>query len=242
MAADRHILELLPAYALDCLGEEELVRVSVHVGECPECRAGLSAYQAVVDQLALAVPLAEPPASLKSRLMERTQPGRTRLPAQARSSGWEWLTGLMQRSAPAWGLVSLALIAVLILSNLWLWGQLSGPSSPPEPALASTISLTGTQAAPEASGLLIINTDPERGTLVVDALPPLDPDQQYQLWLIQDGRRTSGGVFSVNQEGSGWLRISAPQPLPSYSAFGITIEPAGGSPGPTGDKVLGSTL
>jgi anti-sigma-K factor RskA len=62
------------------------------------------------------------------------------------------------------------------------------------------------------------------------------------LWLIQDGQRTSGGVFSVSDEGYGSLWISSPEPLATYSAFGITIEPAGGSPGPTGDKVLGSPL
>ena len=84
--------------------------------------------------------------------------------------------------------------------------------------------------------------DGDHGTLVVDSLAPLGQDQQYQLWLIQDGERTDGGVFSVNPEGYGSLWVETPQPLSSYSAFGITIEPAGGSPGPTGDKVLGSAL
>ncbi|RJQ80137.1 MAG: anti-sigma factor [Desulfobacteraceae bacterium] len=31
----------------------------------------------------------------------------------------------------------------------------------------------------------------------------------------------------------------SPRPLNSYRTFGITIEPRGGSPGPTGSKVLG---
>jgi anti-sigma-K factor RskA len=61
-------------------------------------------------------------------------------------------------------------------------------------------------------------------------------------WLIENGQRTSGGVFSVSQEGYGSLRVSSPQPLSNYSAFGITVEPVGGSPGPTGNKVLGSPL
>jgi len=98
--------------------------------------------------------------------------------------------------------------------------------------------LTGTEAAPGATGTIVISMAGESGTLVVDGLPSLDEAHQYQLWLIRDGQRTSGGVFSVNPEGYGSLWISFPANLTSYDAFGITIEPAGGSPGPTGDKVM----
>jgi hypothetical protein len=43
---------------------------------------------------------------------------------------------------------------------------------------------------------------------VVDHLGALSPEQQYQLWLIQDGKRTSGGVFSVSSEGYASLVIA----------------------------------
>ena len=90
--------------------------------------------------------------------------------------------------------------------------------------------------------MLVISSDGEHGTLVVDGLPPLDASQQYQLWLIQDGQRTSGGIFSVDGEGYGSLWITSPKPLISYQAVGITVEPAGGSPAPTGERVLGGEL
>jgi anti-sigma-K factor RskA len=105
-----------------------------------------------------------------------------------------------------------------------------------------TVALNGTEVVPNASGLIVISLDGEHGTLVVDGLPPLDGSHQYQLWLIDDGQRQSGGVFSVDQEGYGALWVSSPEPLSDYSAVGITIEPAGGSPGPTGDKVMGGSL
>ena len=70
-------------------------------------------------------------------------------------------------------------------------------------------------------------------------MEPLDDAQQYQLWLIRDGERTSGGVFSVSQSGYTAMQVYSREPLASFDAFGITIEPYGGSPGPTGDKVLG---
>jgi len=91
-------------------------------------------------------------------------------------------------------------------------------------------------------GTLIMNQDGEYGTLVVDKLSALDDNQKYQVWLIRDGQRTSGGLFSVNTQGYASLEIVVPRPLLDYQAIGITIEPAVGSPGPTGTKVMGGDL
>lgn len=242
MSGDMHVVELLPAYALDCLDEEEFILVSEHLARCAGCHAALRSYQAVVDQLALTVPEADPPADLKGRLMDRIQPARPVASQQPRLPWWRRLSTFMQRTTPAWGLASLLLIVALAVSNLWLWVQLNRQPVWIEPRVMQTVILTGTEAAPEATGLLVLSLDGQHGTLVVDKLPPLDPERQYQLWLIEDGGRTSGGVFSVSQNGYGSVWVSSPQPLSSYSAFGITIEPEGGSPGPTGEKVLGSTL
>ena len=101
------------------------------------------------------------------------------------------------------------------------------------------IDLAGTANAPTARGKIVVSTDGKYGTLVVENLEALDPSEQYQLWLIKDGKRTSGGVFSVDEKGYAAVVIDAPLPLVEYSSFGITIEPAGGSPGPTGPKVMG---
>ncbi len=99
--------------------------------------------------------------------------------------------------------------------------------------------MTGTTHDPGATGMLVISQDGNLGTLIVDNLPALDSTHQYQLWLIQDNQRASGGVFSVSQDGYGALMVHSTVPLITYSSFGITIEPTGGSPGPTGEKVMG---
>jgi anti-sigma-K factor RskA len=240
MSGTVHIIDLLPAYALGCLDEEDLVRVSEHLADCAECRAEWHAYQATADQLALAAPDVVPPDDLKARLMRRIgsqQPAGVSTP---RASWWDRLTRVMQHTSPAWGLAGLLVILALALGNLWLWEQIGRYQGATQPGPMRTITLTSTQAAPDASGLVVVSADGEHGTLVVDGLPPLDAEHQYQLWLIRDGQRTSGGVFSVDAEGYGSLWVLSPQPLSSYSGFGITIEPAGGSPGPTGQKVLGS--
>jgi anti-sigma-K factor RskA len=138
-------------------------------------------------------------------------------------------------------MVSLVLILVLGASNLFLWGRLNTLESRQRASLRAVL-LEGTAAAPNGTGLLVISLDGTHGTLVVDRLPVLSESQQYQLWLTRDGQRTSGGVFSVDEKGYKGMYIKSPEPLDSYTGVGITIEPAGGSPGPTGEKVLGGSL
>jgi anti-sigma-K factor RskA len=93
-------------------------------------------------------------------------------------------------------------------------------------------------------GVLVISESGMDGTLVVRPPAEFGGAYQYQLWLIRGGQRTSGGVFSIRDEkdGYGYLVVQAPDSLLSYDSFGVTIEPHGGSPGPTGNKVMGSDL
>jgi anti-sigma-K factor RskA len=215
-----------------------MLQVSEHLAACPACREELRQYQAVVDQLALATPLAEPPAALKDKLMGQVQ--RRVQPVEGKLSFWQRLVALFGRTAPAWGLASFALVLVLAASNLLLWRQL-GQISTAQPEMR-VIKLSSTNAVAPANGLIVISTDGNHGTLVVDELPVLPDTQEYQLWLIRDGKRTSGGIFSVSRDGYGSLWVHSPEPLASYSSFGITVEPAGGSPAPSGSKVLGGSL
>lgn len=234
MSNDVHVIDLLPAYALGCLDEKEAVRVAEHLAACPQCRAALPADEALVGRLALAAPDAAPPAGLRQQLLDNVRaPG---------DSWWQRLADLFRGPALAWGLASLALLVLLVASNLWWWQRAAGRGPMVTPGGMQVVALAGTEAAPAAVGTLVISGDGEYGTLVVDHLPSLDAGRQYQMWLIRDGERASGGVFAVNDEGYGALWVTSPEPLSSYSAFGITAEPAGGSPGPTGDEVLGGDL
>jgi anti-sigma-K factor RskA len=49
-------------------------------------------------------------------------------------------------------------------------------------------------------------------------------------------------VFSVDSKGYASIWVYSQAPLIQYQQFGITIEPTGGSLGPTGAKVLGGKL
>jgi len=242
MASELHATELLPAYALGCLDEVEALQVSEHTARCAACRAELQPYLAVANQLALAAPDASPPARLKQQLMQRIERPTTAPSTEPRPGWWQQLAGLFRRPAPAWALASLVLIIALAAGNIWLWQRLGRSGGTNATGQIRVVAMIATDAAPKATGKLLISMDGEYGTLVVDGLPPLDAGHQYQVWLIRDGQRTSGGLLTVNAHGYGVLEISAPEPLARYPSLGVTIEPMGGSSGPTGEKVLGGDL
>jgi len=94
-----------------------------------------------------------------------------------------------------------------------------------------------------ARGFLLPKPDDLHTVLIVQYLPPLPQDRAYQIWLgLGGGRRDSGGVFRVDEQGFGLVYITTPRPFTAYQRVGITEEPAGGSPGPTSPRVLGGTL
>jgi anti-sigma-K factor RskA len=233
------IIDLIPAYALNSLDAEEAETVSRHLASCADCQAELAAFEAVVDVLPLAAPEIEPSPAL--RLMGRIQAmPRSQTAGLAESTGpspWQQFTTALSDflAGPRWRPAAVLVIIVLLIGGFFIWQQLNPPPT--------QFVLTATEVAPDAHGVIeVVGRNGRQATLTVTGLPELDPANQYQLWLIRDGQRTSGGVFSVNGDGSQTVTINAPQPVPDYAAFGITIEPAGGSPGPTGERVLGFNL
>jgi anti-sigma-K factor RskA len=238
LSEQTHVQDLLPAYAIGSLEAADAGQVQEHLLSCLICRDEARAFQAVAEQLSLAAPDAVPSADLKDRLMRRVQSTRPREQVPTRRPSrpfWE-------RLVPAWGLVSLILIIALAGSTLVLWQRVNNLEFLSRPGGIRAVPLSPPDATSEATGFVLISADGQDGALVVDGLPPLAEDQEYQLWLIRNGERASGAVFSTDERSYGGTRIRAPLALTEYSAVGITIEPAGGSLQPTGEQVLRGTL
>ena len=232
---NQHVIDLLPAFVVNALTEDETYQVGVHLEKCPECREELRFLQEVADDLPLALQQKEPPAQLKNNILLAVHEKQIRAhssiqPETRQKSGFSF-----QKFIPVFGL---AAFLVLVFVNVILWRQLYLTNHP----YFQSVALANTQNSPGASGELVMDRSGQYGTLVVDNLAELANTNQYQVWLIQDGSRTSGGVFSVNPDGYAALEIYAPLPLKTYDAIGITVEPFGGSSSPTGTKVLGGDI
>ncbi len=249
MANDcRNIEPLLAAYALDSLEGEERAQVDGHLPACPDCRARLAEYRAVADGLLMAVPGSAPPARLRQALVDRTgqstdpKSAPAEMPAR-RFSHWSFAFGLG--------------LAAMLLLNLVLLQQVIGlrqDQARLQQELGAGQIAQAIAAYPAAQSVLIEGKD-AYGTLVYDpdrpvaamytwGLMPLPSGQSYQVWLrTTNGDRVSGGTFdSSGGKAFTLVVIRAPDPLEAYSGFGVTIEPAGGSPAPTGPNVLGGSF
>jgi anti-sigma-K factor RskA len=238
MEVENHVIDILPDYVLGILMDVEASHVAEHIATCLTCKAEFTRLQQIADDLPLALAQTSPPRGVKASLMNSIHEGQSKTNTSSQPTFWQNLSQIFRMRLPAW---SLALILVLALGNLLLWQQFN-PSNSQTNTPMLVVALANTTDAPKASGTLIMDQHGRYGTLIVDQLPILDAEHQYQVWLNRNGSRISPGLFSVNYEGYGSLELLAPDPLIQYDSIGITIEPNGGSPGPTGAKVLGNDL
>lgn len=252
----KQLEELYPAFALDAVAPNERATIEQHIAVCSACAHIVAEYRPVADALAFAAPAVEPPADLKYRVLAAALP---KAQPQSRFANWSaWLANLFR--APAFSAVALVLVIALGVWNLSLQNQLAQQAAfnqqiaselNRQRALVSTIAyadtqpkrLQATEMAPQAVGRLFTAPELNALALIVYDLPVLDLSHTYQIWFIDHaGGRTSGGTFTVDERGRGWVYVRSPKPLDQYQGIGITIEPAGGSPGPTGPKMMGASF
>jgi anti-sigma-K factor RskA len=105
-----------------------------------------------------------------------------------------------------------------------------------------TISLKGTSARPQAQGELIADPNSQSAVLVVNGLADLEQGKTYQVWLIDSSGPVSVGLLAVDANGQGFLIITSETAIGSFNSLGISVEPEGGSPQPSGDIVVLSEL
>lgn len=86
-------------------------------------------------------------------------------------------------------------------------------------------------------GALSVFYAPDAETALITAhnLPPLSPDQTYQVWLIKGDLRLPSEIFNTAPDGTGRLIVKSDTPFSTFDKIGITIEPAGGRPTPNPD-------
>jgi anti-sigma-K factor RskA len=103
------------------------------------------------------------------------------------------------------------------------------------------VDLAGQPNAPGASGRAYWS---RRSGMVfaTTALPALPANKSYQVWVIADQQAPiSAGLVSLSdlgQDGRALRFFSTPADLPTPKIVAVTIEPEGGVPQPTGEKVL----
>jgi len=264
--SDEHLEELLPFYAMGALTDAERARVDAYVAANPEARARLAEMTQASAALPLSVEPIQPPDRVKSKLMDRVRNDAGRRVSQSpeRSSARtrSWLERASQRLRPIWPTFSAVSLAAAVLLGLWalsLNSQLArlreetatlrNDLMAQREALAKlsaadvqAAAIQGTELQPAARGRLFADPDGHAAVLVVTGLRPLAPGEVYQFWLIKGDVPVSAGLLTLDAQGQAVLAFEPSQAISSFDAMGVSIEPEGGSPLPTGDIVMAGSL
>ena len=102
--------------------------------------------------------------------------------------------------------------------------------------------LQAREGAPSAQGKIWVDRATGRGMMMARDLPPLAEGQTYQVWLTNPQGRVSGGFLRPYDDGVYYVVLQPPGKLTDYQTVGVTVEPLGGSPGPTGARIIGGEI
>ena len=216
--------DLLGAYALDALPGDVWADVTSHLATCAK-HPEAAELRAVAGALAFAAPEAQPPAALKTRLLDALREESAPPAATRRRIGvLGRLKQLVPQRAVPYALAGALVIALIALVMTNLGGE-------DQPGRAA-VSLSGENHA----GAVVYEL--EDGIVVLDAegLKPLDTAQTYQLWSIASGKPSSLGLIGTAPNGEALVVVRAD--LNAIESLAVTIEPAGGSIAPSTDPVL----
>ncbi len=114
-------------------------------------------------------------------------------------------------------------------------------ASPDASVKALSASVKVNQTAREPSAMVVLHPV-NAPVLVVLNMPALPLDRVYQAWLIREGVRYDAGTITVDSSGWGLTGLELPDERGGFEAIIITVERAGGSSGPTGERVLTGDL
>lgn len=253
--------ELFDEYALGVLEGEEKRAVEEHMKTCPECRRKLEQARARVALLALAAPPAEPSAAVKERLLRQVASQRavvTPAPPRQRAGFWGWAGPIL-----AAAVVVLAIVIALLAGRTHHLRQRVralesehrqelARQSQQAAGIARAQAILGVLTSPDTLKVTLVAApqhlvpqgkafyNPQRGLVFYAAgLKQLPSNRTYQLWLVPtQGKPISAGIFETDPHGNGEILLPSLPRGVSAKAFAVTVEPAGGEPQPTGNKVL----
>ena len=250
---------LYEEYALGVLEGEERAELEAHLTRAGDrCISGVAEARYVVSQLAHAAMNAEPPAALRTKIMDAVKSsadaGRVVVPMEKPKPA-------AQRAMfPAWAWIAAAALALITgytvrqMNNqndqlAQLRKQMKQATTQNQ-ALQNELDMDRMVAmvmmSPDSMPLKLMPKDknmpmvhaylhPHMGVAITaDQMPSMPSARTMQLWLVpKTGKPVSVAIF--HPDAAGQIALVAPvnMPVNEIAAFAVTDEPAGGSPQPT---------
>jgi hypothetical protein len=105
----------------------------------------------------------------------------------------------------------------------------------------NAVSLSGSDMAKGAGGLLLFDPRTQKVWLYAVNLPECPSGTTYQLWAITD-KPTSVGTFHMDSGETAHMLVKRLPDFARAKQFAISLEPSGGRPQPTGPVYLTGSL
>jgi anti-sigma-K factor RskA len=233
------LLELIAAYALDALDDDERAQVEALLEHDTEAQQRLAEYRKMTEVLALAAPWQAAPdhlgADLRRRLSAEQSPARAAPKGRVFPLWWAAAAAVALFIAVGFVVMSQRNIA----SGADIYARLSVADDARQIALVPHLS-------EEIDGALWLAATEDQAVIRVRRLPALAEDQTFQLWLVDENGSKSGGLYRFERpEVWNYIVVPLEKPAGEYVRFGVSIEPRGGSPlgdRPTGERVFNVVL
>ncbi len=221
--------DLVGAYAVDALDDQEREAYETHLAGCDQCLAELARLRESATVLATSASVAPPP-ELKDRVMaEIHSEAAPVVPMKSRRSRW-----------PSWAPLAVAALAAFVLGVVAVVqtvarNDLSGPAGVVAAAEAAANDpgsiVTDFETDDGVVGQVVLTADGE-GFLIPSDLDPLDEARTYQLWVLTpDEQAISAGVLGNDPAPSRFTWSG------DVAGFALTREVAGGVESTAGDVV-----
>jgi anti-sigma-K factor RskA len=231
MTHDPH--DLAGPYVLDALGDTERRRFERHLPRCAACADETAGLRETTTWLALAV-AHRPPDRLRERVMAEIARTRQSPPPLGRRLPSPRTGGLSRLAAAA--CLVLALVGGFTTWHFHRSAEHAQALNRHVTAVMTAPDAHASTARAQAAGTVTVVSSRSLGEAVVTTarLPHLPPAKTYQMWWLGPNPPRSAGTLNPSGKTSPLVTTG----LGDAQRFGVTIEPAGGSPQPTNAPLL----
>ncbi len=238
--------DLLGAYALEALPEDEARRVEEHLRSCAEHRAAAAELRRTSALLPLTVEEGNPSPDLRARILEAVKatpaqpaPQVAPLAAAATAGGTTVVPTRRISRLSTWAARSSRFaVAAAVALALGIGGLVGYQLGHGAQAQVTYTFQGDATAAPGAEARLVYFKDRKQAVVAATGLPRLASGQVYELWLIKNGVPVDQGISS---SATGDIGAQLSGDVPQFQQFAITIEP-GEQPLPTTKPILVGNL
>lgn len=229
---------LIAPYVLGAVSSEEEREIRSHIMSCEDCMQEAESYSGAAAALALAVDEAPLPAGFEDAVLAQVQESRSeQAGAPVRAPWWQrWSKPLLAGAAAA-------VVASLVFAGAFFAAR--GQLQEYEDAIPPLVHGEGMRLTGPGGAVARMVPTADGATLFATGLDEAPDRHTYQLWLmectdpedIETCDPTSAGTFDV---GGGIAVLETRSSLEGYDRAAVTVEPDGGSEGPTTLPVIDS--